>query len=589
MLPKPQLSYLDFDIYSKRISFYYKNKEKLGSTFGFILTVSYAIISFVLFILYFIETIIREKVDASNSIIYPNEILSIDINNDLFYLAFGLEHPTKLTRFIDEGIYYPEVLYIEKVKVKGEFIKESETLLNVERCNITKFGSNFQNLFYGNEVNNSYCIKDINLTLTGGFKYQKMSIIKINIYPCVNNSKNNNHCKPQNIIDKYLSSTYFSFATKDIGFNPFNYSFPIIPIIQDLYTVIDKNIFKEYIMYFGIAEIDTDKGLFSTNILKQKYIKYIRDFHSFFFLDNEQYQSGKSIFTAEVRLEDNIYFVNRKYTKMSEVFSATGGYMKVISTIFALLALISKKISIEMKLLNNLFNFNLKQKKIILSIEYIKKLDYNYLTENGNKSKFIPYVAKKSLIHQRDRRNSIFYINHINNLSPIIQKREMKKDEIFQNSKSANRISDENLINIVRKISKEKEQNINIGDQSINRSKNNMINGDFNSYLDDYQINKFLVYKKKRKNDFNIIGGLKNFDNGRRATINFNLFDYYCLRKITKKETEIELFNFGINFYKSQMDIINFFNIIILTQIMLTQQNDKKQNILNKTLELSIN
>ena len=589
MLPKPQLSYLDFDIYSKRISFYYKNKEKLGSTFGFILTVSYAIISFVLFILYFIETIIREKVDASNSIIYPNEILSIDINNDLFYLAFGLEHPTKLTRFIDEGIYYPEVLYIEKVKVKGEFIKESETLLNVERCNITKFGSNFQNLFYGNEVNNSYCIKDINLTLTGGFKYQKMSIIKINIYPCVNNSKNNNHCKPQNIIDKYLSSTYFSFATKDIGFNPFNYSFPIIPIIQDLYTVIDKNIFKEYIMYFGIAEIDTDKGLFSTNILKQKYIKYIRDFHSFFFLDNEQYQSGKSIFTAEVRLEDNIYFVNRKYTKMSEVFSATGGYMKVISTIFALLALISKKISIEMKLLNNLFNFNLKQKKIILSIEYIKKLDYNYLTENGNKSKFIPYVAKKSLIHQRDRRNSIFYINHINNLSPIIQKREMKKDEIFQNSKSANRISDENLINIVRKISKEKEQNINIGDQSINRSKNNMINGDFNSYLDDYQINKFLVYKKKRKNDFNIIGGLKNFDNGRRATINFNLFDYYCLRKITKKETEIELFNFGINFYKSQLDIINFFNIIILTQIMLTQQNDKKQNILNKTLELSIN
>ena len=233
-------------------------------------------------------------------------------------------------------------------------------------------------------------------------------------------------------------------------------------------------------------------------------------------------------------------------------------YMEVISTIFALLALISKKISIEMKLLNNLFNFNLKQKKIILSIEYKKKLDYNYLTENGNKSKFIPYVAQKSLIHQRDRRNSIFYINHINNLSPIIQKREMKKDEIFQNSKSANRISDENLINIVRKISKEKEQNINIGDQSINRSKNNMINGDFNSYLDDYQINKFFVHKKKRKNDFNIIGGLKNFDNGRRATINFNLFEYYCLRKINKKEREIELFNFGINFYKSKWILLIF-------------------------------
>ena len=280
---KGQISYLDFDMYSKRISFYYKHKERLGSTFGFILTVSYIIISIILFILYFIDAIVRSKVDASNSIIYPNEILSIDLNNDLFYLAFGLEHPTKLTRFIDEGIYYPEVLFIKKVKVNGEFIKESETLLNVERCNISKFGSNFQHLFYENELNNSYCIKDINLTLIGGFKYQKMTIIKINIYPCVNNSKNNNHCKPQNIIDEYLSSTYFSFATKDIGINPFNYSFPIVPTIQDLYTALDKNIFKEYIMYFGIAEIDTDKGLFSTNILKEKYIKYIRDFHSFFF------------------------------------------------------------------------------------------------------------------------------------------------------------------------------------------------------------------------------------------------------------------------------------------------------------------
>ena len=119
-----------------------------------------------------------------------------------------------------------------------------------------------------------------------------------------------------------------------------------------------------------------------------------------------------------------------------------------------------------------------------------------------------------------------------------------------------------------------------------------MIFNDLNSNLDDYQINKIYEDKKenkRKKSNFNIIKDLQNFDKGRRATIKFNLFDYYCLKKITKKTTEIELFNFGINFYKSQMDIINVFNIIILTQIMLTQQKDKNQNILNKTLELSIN
>ena len=110
--------------------------------------------------------------------------------------------------------------------------------------------------------------------------------------------------------------------------------------------------------------------------------------------------------------------------------------------------------------------------------------------------------------------------------------------------------------------------------------------------IDSYQnLNNFQlkIIEKKRKNEnFNFIKDLEHLDKGRRSKINFNLFDYYCFRKITKKNAEIDLFNFGINFYKSQLDIINFFNVMILTQIMLMQQADKKNNILNQTLEMSI-
>ena len=547
----------------------------------------------ILFFLYFFQTIMREEVSVSNSIIYPSEISSVNINNDIFYLAFGLEHPTKLTRFIDEGIYYPEVLFIEKIKENGEFIIKSETLLDIERCNEEKFGKEYQHFFTENELNNSYCLKDFNLTLLGGFKYNQMSIIKINIYPCVNNTKNNKFCKPQDVIDKYLTSTYFSFLAKDIGFNPFNYSFPIVPIIQDLYTSIDKSYLKEYIMYFGIAQISTDNGLFTTNIKTENYIKYIRDFHSWSFIDKNYYLSGKEIFKAEIRLEDNIYYVNRRFSKISEVFSALGGYMEIISTIFSLIVLLFKKISIEQKLLNNLFNFNLKQKKIILCIEYEKKLDYNFSIDKGNQNqnKFIQYNARKSIVSKKSRRNSIFFISNFNNFSPIMQKREIELEENNLNFKDKkNKISEKGLIGIVKKIPKEKEKNMN-AEQSINFSKNNMIFNDANQNINDYQVNKIYEQKKerKKKSDFNIIKDLQNYDKGRRSTINFNIFDYYCLRRFTKKRTEIELFTFGINFYKSQMDIINFFNIIILTQIMLTQQSDKKNNILNQTLELSIN
>ena len=119
MFPEEKCSLLDFDIYSRRISFFYQSKEKLGSTFGFILTLLYVVLSIILFFIYFIKTVKREEVTASDSTIYPEGIPAIEINRDRLYLAFGLEHPTKMTRFIDERIYYPEVIFVERVKEKG--------------------------------------------------------------------------------------------------------------------------------------------------------------------------------------------------------------------------------------------------------------------------------------------------------------------------------------------------------------------------------------------------------------------------------------------------------------------------------------
>lgn len=54
MFSKTKINYLDFDIYSKRITFFYNNKEKIGSVFGFILAILYTIILIILFLIYFI-------------------------------------------------------------------------------------------------------------------------------------------------------------------------------------------------------------------------------------------------------------------------------------------------------------------------------------------------------------------------------------------------------------------------------------------------------------------------------------------------------------------------------------------------------
>jgi hypothetical protein len=522
----------------------------------------------------------RKEVSAANSTIYPTESPTIDINNDLLYLAFALEHPTKLNRYIDEKIYRPEVVFIERIKKNGQFVNKSETILEIEQCDTKKFGKKYQDLFHKDELNDSYCIKNINLTLRGGFKYDELSYIRIDIYPCVNSTKNNNHCKSKDEIDKHLTSAYFSLLVKDVGFNPFNYSIPTIPILQDLYTTIDKSIFKEYIVYIGIAEIDTDIGLFSNRIKKDNYIKFIRDFHSFFFVDQEYYNSGKKIVTAHIRLEDSIFYLKRKYTKMSEVFSSIGGYMQIITTIFTLIALFVKKFNIEEKLLNSLFNFNIKKKKILLCIEYEKKLDYTFSLKKENPNHFIPYKARKSIIDTKfSRKNNV---KKQFNVPPIVN----KKGLFANNNNNNNNVSQDNLIEMVKKISQEQNSAI------LKKTKKKMFLKEDHFSLNDKQVNRIININNRQMSNsimkFN--SDRKKYDEGKRSMISFNLFDYYCFRKITKKKVDIDLFNFGITFYKSQMDIINFFNIMVLTQILLTQQqnNSKNNNFLNQTIELSI-
>ena len=117
------LNFLDLDIYAHRISFFHKGKEKIGSNFGFFLTSLYIIISLLIFLKYFIGTILYTEVTASDSTIYTNTIPSIEITPENFNLAFGIEHPTKISRFIDESIYYVKAYYYENVKQNVKIIQ----------------------------------------------------------------------------------------------------------------------------------------------------------------------------------------------------------------------------------------------------------------------------------------------------------------------------------------------------------------------------------------------------------------------------------------------------------------------------------
>ena len=566
----PKLNYyFDFDMYSSGINFYFNNHDRINTCFGKLLTVIYILVSIALFVYHIIIIIQRKNFKVYDSTIYGQEMPIIDLNASSLYFAFGLEDPQSMNRFVNDSIYIPRIVFVDKAKINDELVTVYQENLEFERCNVANFGDNYQHLFLEGELNNSYCLKNFNLTLAGGYKYERFSYIRIRIYPCVNNSNNNNSCSPQEDIDRYMSSGYFSIIFKDIGLNPSNYSNPIIPTLQDIYTTIDKRIYKNYILNLGIAEIHTDTGLFSENLEVDKYLQFRKEAETFTFRDEEEYYQGKSVIIVQLKLEDNIIVQNRSYTKISELFSTIGGYMQLMNTAFMLLSLFSNKFSLELKILNSIFKFNLKKNKKIIKFQKLNDLD----SFQGSNSQIFNIKKTSDIIRPPEldnkSKNSLIKENEINNISLL----DISKNKIEIKKKRKN-----SILKLPRKsnLSPLEYSKLDNAQQILNKrqirptqeqSKENGTN--------------FNLFNSKRHNTMD--SSYKDF----KDKIELNIIDYCCCYLIQhKKGRYIQLYNDANSLFRKKLDVVYVFNLLILTEKILIRNNYEYVYSLNEDLDI---
>ena len=537
------------DIYSKQIGFFFNNKDKIGTNFGLFLTIIYIFISSFFFIFYLVSTLKRTNLNVYDSITYSQDIPITNINPNTLYFAFGLEDPKTSNRFIDETIYFVKLLFFDREKIKGEFVTTNRIELESEPCKEEKFGEEYKNLFSPGELNNSYCLKDFNLSLVGGYKFNKFSYLRIRIYPCINSTENDNHCKPQDIIDNYIKGGYFSILTKDIGLNPNNISYPVIYTLQDLYTTIDKSMYRDFILYYGITEIESDMGLFFEDIETKKYLQFRKEVQSFYFRDESEYYGGKAMCSIDFRLDELIYIQKRTYSKMQEAFSIIGGYMQLTTNIFSLISFLSNRVFPELKILNEIFNYNFNKKKITMKMRTLKDLTIKHSFNN------LYFPSKKVNLDT----NNLSQINIINNSGNSLI-------EIDNKISTHNNFINERKNSIFNEVKKNEKEN-----EKKNMKKNYSIK--LTLFGQDNKSNKNTVinhrYRYSCGNSFhNKLKYANNIDflNEYIDKINFNFFDYYCLRKLSKKKSDIELFKIRLSLYKKRMDIINVFTILLLIE-----------------------
>ena len=554
--------FFDFDMYSQNIGFFYKNKDKISSKFGIILTIIYIIISLGLFIFYTTKTIKRTSINVHDSTIHLKESSKFNIDPNLFYFAFGVENPETSTRFIDETIYYPKVTFYEKIKQGPTLTTVEERELEIERCKQEKFGEKYQSLIVEGELNNSYCINDINLTLSRGFKLNRVSYIKIGIYACVNTTENNNHCKPKEVIDKHISGTFFSLLAKDIGLDPSNYSDPIIPTLQDLHTTIDKSFFRDFVLYFGITEVQTDVGLFIEKINKENYINFIKTTQAFYNRDEEYYYNGETMCEIQFKIGDDIRIQKRSFMKMSEVFAITSGYMQLISTIFKIISLWSNKLSYEEKIINSLFNIYPEKGKITLKNKMQNKL--NDFSDKNNYFSFYGNKKFNDISNQNNSEISVIDKNNINKINISDYLIQSKNIDINSNDPTKECIKiNKPRKNLNKNLVEEKSKDlINLNE---NKSKADLLNIGSNCN----SIN--IINRLQKQNNKNTIASEVNEDN-KSKKININLF-HYCFPKCKNSTDDIKLFNLSLSFYKKEMDVTHLFYIILLIEKIAKNNN----------------
>ena len=567
--------YFNFDMYARSPNFYFKNHDRINTCFGTLLTLVYIIVSLTLFIYHSIITIQRKNFKVHDSTIYGQEMPFIDLNSNILYFAFGLEDPLTMNRFIDDSIYIPKIVFVDKAKINDELVTVYQQNLEIEKCKVINFGENYQHLFLEDELNNSYCLKKFeqNLTLAGGYKYERFSYIRIRIYPCVNSSENNFSCKSQEEIDHFMSSGYFSIILKDIGLNTANYSIPVIPTLQDLYTTIDKRIYKNYILNLGVTEIHTDIGLFQEDIKTQKYLQFRKEMETFTFRNEEEYYQGKSVIIAQLKLDDNINVQTRSYIKIPEIFSTIGGYMQLMNTAFLLLTIIVNKFNLELKIINSIFKFNLKKKKLIMKLQKLNDYDDLHISNISNIHTPVVNFKKMTNITQHldlldnKSKNSLMKENEINNISLLNFSED--KNELDNNNK--------NKITILKK-HKRKSNALPIENSKMENAKDKMSKKNLRLSQDHIKENGTNFNKKNIFNELSY----KDFND----KIELNMLDYCCCHLVYEKRHKIiELYNITNSFFRKKLDVVNVFNLLLLIEKNLLKNNSEFVHTINEELE----
>lgn len=416
-----------------------------------------ALISLILTVLLVIGTIYfgKEVIVKSDPFVTPtfqtyNKFDKQNLTTDNLFVMVGVEDP-RYVYYVDETIFnmtgqISGYDFNEKTNSPEWMFKYFKPVICSTLYNNSIIEKSLPEFTY--DLNMFWCIPKIkeneeNVYVEGFYGAKSLRIVQFILSKCVNSTENNNSCKPEEEMNKYLQGGIIAIQSNKFILDSKNLDTPLKKATVDSWQILNLNMEVNMFFYLKTLEFETDIGFLLPSL--QEFKGY-------------EYNDPKTTYIMKEKINDNVLarinFIGsswgskylRKYEKIQEVVTKIGGLLKALVFIGSVISYMTSEIEMNNDILLNLTKSNLDDKSKDESVnEFSKKI----ISYNDNLTKKEDFGLIEKINNNEDGKNKHESSIKIND--------KIMKNNFFYNSKfKEENIEDNSSISIKKLQSKSK-------------------------------------------------------------------------------------------------------------------------------------
>lgn len=334
------------DIFGSNIKLQFKNKDKVSTTIGGILTFVTGISFLIAAYLLGNDVIFRVKPNSYIENILFSKTPPVTLDKHTYPLAFVIS---------DGGGYILRNSSIFKIFLKYinyTFDENSTyyntTLIELVNCRRDHFSNITDDIW--NSVSASLCIDNQNITLQGNWGDPIVTYLSLNFFMCDYTNKSNN-CGTKKEISDFIDNkkVNLNIYTVDSAVSVSNYSYPVSRYANNRYKFASSELTKVVQYHIKENKLRTDSGFFTESFSD---ISHISMEESQF--DNYKLQTNNLMLNFNMFSSKQTIIQYRSYVKITEIFGSLGGILKLTLVVFELFCSPFAKINLISSLFLNL-------------------------------------------------------------------------------------------------------------------------------------------------------------------------------------------------------------------------------------------